>query len=932
MSCRSALLAAVLFTVTAPPLRAQVRGERLPVDPHVVVGTLRNGLRYYVRANRRPEQRAELRLAVNAGSILEDDTQQGLAHFVEHMAFNGTRSFAKQELVSYLESIGMRFGADLNAYTSFDETVYMLQVPTDSSGALAKGLQILEEWAHTVTFDPAEVDKERGVVIEEWRLGQGAGERLRQQYFPVLFRDSRYASRLPIGQKDVLESFTRDELVRYYRDWYRPDLLAVVAVGDFDAQHVARLIRERFGRIPAPSASRARTSYEVPDHDGTLVAIATDREATGTSVEVDWKLPPRRQGTMLEFRASLARSLYSRMLNARLAEIAQKGNPPFIGAGSSYGNLIRTRDAYTLYATVQDGGIERGLDAILTEAERVARHGFTATELERQKTNLLRAYERAYAEREKTESSSYADEYVRAFLEAEPIPGIAWEYEHAQQLLPGIALAEVNAFARQWISDRNRVVIVTAPEKPGIQLPARAALLAVFDSVARKEIAPYIDFVANAPLVPNPPTPGRVQHRQPIPEIDAELLTLANGVRVYVKRTNFKDDQVLLGAYSPGGLSLVTDADFASASFAGTLVTISGLGELDQIQLGKALAGKPVRVSFGLGGTSEAVSGSASPRDLETLFQLVYLHFTAPRNDSIAFASYSTRLKAALANRNASPESALEDTMEVTRWQYHPRARPVGPAFVDEIDRLAAHRIFRERFADASDFTFVIVGAVGDNVVELIERYLGGLPARHVREQPRDVGMRQARGVIEKVVRRGIEPKSQTHIVFSGDAEYSRENRLLLGMLTDILDMRLRDVLREDLGGTYGVNISQSLRRLPQPGYAVEIEFGAAPQRLNELTSTVFAEIERIKTSGPDAAALAKVKEQLRRDYETNIKQNEYWLSVLLREAEAGEPAKGVLDFPQRVDAVTAEQIRAAARTYLDTRNYIRVSLLPEAA
>jgi zinc protease len=422
-----------------------------------------------------------------------------------------------------------------------------------------------------------------------------------------------------------------------------------------------------------------------------------------------------------------------------------------------------------------------------------------------------------------------------------------------------------------------------------------------------------------------------VQQRQPRAEIDAELLTLANGVRVYVKRTNFKDDQVLVAAYSPGGLSLVSDSEFASASFAGTLVTISGLGELDQIQLGKALAGKPVRVSFGLGPMSEVISASASPRDLETLFQLVYLHFTAPRNDSVAFASYSTRLKAALANRNASPESALQDTMEVTRWQYHPRARPIGPGFVDEIDRGSAHRIFRERFADAADFTFVVVGAVVDDVVELIERYLGGLPAANQREQPRDIGMRQARGVIEKVVRRGIEPKSQTHIVFSGDAEYSRENRLLLGMLTDILDMRLRDVLREDLGGTYGVGISQSLQRLPQPGYTVEIEFGAAPQRLAELTTAVFAEIERMKTNGPDAAALANVKEQLRRGFETNLKQNEYWLSVLLREAETGEAAQGVLDFPQRVDAVTGEQIRDAARRFLDMRNYIRVSLVPEA-
>jgi zinc protease len=384
-----------------------------------------------------------------------------------------------------------------------------------------------------VTFDAAEVDKERGVVIEEWRLGQGAGERLRQQYFPVLFRDSRYAARLPIGQKQILETFPRAELMRFYRDLYRPELMAVIAVGDFDAKHVEQLIRNEFSSITKSSAnSRARAQFEVPDHAETLVTIATDREATGTSIEIDWKLPPRPAGTVAAFRASLATSLYTSMLNARLSEIAQKANPPFIGAGSSYGSLIRTRDIYSLGASVQDGGIERALDAILTEAERVARHGFTATELERQKTNLLRAYERAHAERDKTESSAYAGEYVDAFLENEPIPGIAWEYEQAQRLVPGVTLTEVNAFARQWMSDRSRVVIVTAPEKADVQLPGKQALVAVIDAVAGKQIGPYQDIVAEGPLVASPPTPGRITARDSIAGIGTELLTLSNGVRV----------------------------------------------------------------------------------------------------------------------------------------------------------------------------------------------------------------------------------------------------------------------------------------------------------------------------------------------------------------------------------------------------------------
>lgn len=931
MKLRPLLIAAVFPVLAAPPaVMAQAPQERLPDDPQVITGTLSNGLRYYVRENQRPEKRAELRLVVNAGSILEDDAQQGLAHFVEHMAFNGTRSFEKQQIVNYLESIGMRFGADVNAYTSFDETVYMLTVPTDTGTALETGLHILEEWAHAVAFDPGEIDKERGVVVEEWRLGLGAGERLRQQYFPVLFQGSRYADRLPIGKREVLESFAHEEAIRFYREWYRPDLMAVIAVGDFDGRAVERMIHERFGAIAPSTATHERPSFPVPDHAETLIAIATDPEATGTVVEVDWKLPRRPAGTVAAMRESLIRSLYSRMLNARLAELTQKADPPFIGAGSSYGGLVRTRDMYSLGAAVQDGGIERGLEAILTEAERVARHGFTATELDRQKTNLLRAYERAYAERDKTESSAYAGEYVAAFLEDRPIPGIAFEYGQAQRLLPGIAIDEVNALARQWMSDRSRAVIVTAPRKPDGSLPEEDALLEVFDRVARADVAPYDDVVADAPLIAELPPPGPVTDRERIEALDTEVITLANGIRVYLKRTDFQDDQVLFGAWSPGGLSLIGDAEYGSAVFASTLVSISGLGDLDQVQLGKALTGKAARVSFGIGEHSEGINASASPRDLETMLQLVHLHFTGPRHDTVAVASYRQRLAAALANRAASPEVAMQDTMSVTRWQYHPRARPIGPDLVEAMDPELAFRVYRERFADPGDFTYVMVGAFDDDDVALLEKYLGSLPVRGSTEQPRDNGMRPASGVIEKVVRRGVEPKGQTHIVFAGAAEYTRENRLHLALLADVLEMRLRDVLREDLGGTYGVGIGQSVSRVPVPGYSFEIQFGAAPERLEELVATVFAEIERIRTEGPAADALANAKEQRRRAWETNLRRNEYWMSVLLSEAETGEPAAGALELPRRLEAVTAEHIRAAAERFLDPAAYVRVSLLPE--
>ncbi|HUF50794.1 MAG TPA: insulinase family protein [Longimicrobiales bacterium] len=925
------MLKRALFFLALLPSAIMAQEQRLPIDPAVTVGTLPNGLRYYIRENRMPEQRAELRLVVNAGSILEEESQQGLAHFAEHMAFNGTRNFAKHELVSYLESIGMRFGADLNAYTGFDETVYMLQIPTDSAAPLVRAVQILEDWAHGVTFDPEELEKERGVVVEEWRLGQGAGERMRKQYFPVLFQNSQYAARLPIGKLEVLQTFRPEELTRFYRDWYRPDLMAVIAIGDFDRAVVERLIREHFGRIPAAAAPRARRLFDVPDHAETLVAIATDPEATNTIVEVDWKLPPRPQGTLAAYRAAILSQLYSSMLNQRFGEITQKPNAPFIGAGADYGSLIRTKAAYFLGAAVEEGGVERGLEAILTEGERVARHGFTATELAREKTNTLRAFERAYAEREKSESDSYAEEYVRAFLQGESIPGIAYEYELVQQLLPTITLTEVNALARTWMTDHSRVVIVTAPQRADLRLPTPDQLVAVFDRVAHKEIAPYQDIVADEPLLPALPAPGRVTARSRVAAADATLLELSNGVQVYLKPTTLKDDQVLLGAYSPGGLSLVSDADYASGVFAGQLINISGLGGMDAIQLQKALTGKVADVSAGAGETSEGVSGTASPRDLETMLQLVYLHFTAPRSDSAAYESFMERIRASLANRSASPEAAFSDTFALTFWQNHPRAQPQTVAWVDRIDRNASYRIYRDRFADGSDFSFVIVGNFhADSIVPLVEQYLGSLPATGRVERPRDTGMRPVRGVIEKTVRRGVEPKSQTRITFSGPFEYIPENRVTIALLVDILDMKLRDVLREDLGGTYGVGISQSTQYFPEGRYLLSINFGAAPERLEELTKTVYDELEKMKANGPDADALAKVKEQARRSHETSLQRNEYWLSVLLREAEIGEGAAVALNYPERVHAVTAAQIQAAAARYLDMRNYVRVSLMPE--
>ncbi len=904
----------------------------LPVDPNVTIGTLENGLRYYIRENPEPKERAELRLVINAGSVLEDDDQLGLAHVVEHMAFNGTEHFEKQELVDYLETIGMRFGPDINAYTSFDETVYMLMVPTDSAELVTTAFQILEDWAQRQLFDHEEIDKERGVVIEEWRLGQGAFARMRDKQWPILFKDSRYAERNVIGNKEILESFDYDVLVRFYRDWYRPDLMAVIAVGDFDKSVIEELIQKYFAGIRMPENPRERPVFPVPDHDETLFAIATDPEATMNSVNVYWKQALRDESTVGAYRQSIVENLYNRMVNTRLFELTQQADPPFLGAFSGQGRFIGSKEIYILGAGVAENGIERGLEAVLTEAERVDRYGFTESELEREKRELLRNMEQAYAEREKTESSSYASEYVRSFLYDEPIPGVAYEFELHKELVPGIQLQEVNRLAKEWIVDTNRVILVSAPEKEGVEVPSDEDLLAVFSAVGAAEITAYEDAVADVPLVARLPQPAEITFEEEIEELGVWHWELANGVRVLLKRTDFKDDEIVFRALSPGGTSLAADEDYIAAATGTSVVTQSGIGEFSLVDLRKVLAGKAVRVSPFIASTGEGMSGSASPADVETMFQLIYLYFTAPRRDEDAYLSFKSRMNAFLANRSADPNTAFRDTITVTLTQHHFRTRPPSQELYEEMDLDKSLAFYRDRFADASDFTFVFVGTFDpDSLRALIQTYLGGLPSTGREETWRDEGIMPPTGVIEKTVYRGIEPKSRTQIVFTGPFEWTRENRYAIRSLASALRIRLREVLREDMGGTYGVGVSGVGIRDPRQEYTFRISFGTAPERLEELTGAVFQQIDSIKTFGPTQEDIDKVKEIQRRERETNLRENGYWLSQLVSYDRYGLDLRGILTYGELVDGLTAEMVQEAAQRYVRTDNYVQVSLYPEA-
>ncbi len=905
----------------------------LPLDPAVRHGRLPNGLTYYVRANRKPENRAELWLALNAGSLQEDDDQRGLAHFVEHMAFNGTRNFAKQELIDFLELTGMRFGPDINAYTSFDETVYMLMVPTDAPETLERAFVVLEDWAHGVTFEDEEIDKERGVVLEEWRSGRGAGARIRDQQFPVLFRGSRYAERLTIGDPEIIRHAPHDALRRFYRDWYRPDLMALIAVGDFDPAEIERRIRGRFAGLRGPESPRERVEYAVPDHDETLVKIATDPEQTRTTVSVYYKLAKRPQGTAADYRRGLVEQVYRSMLNARLDELRQQAAPPFLYAFSSAGSLVRTRDVYSQGAGVEAGGLARGLEALLTEAQRVDRHGFTAGELERTTQELLRFFDRAYAERDKQESGRLASEILRHFLTDEPMPGIAAERELAGRFLPGITLAEVNGLAREWISERNRVILVSAPEQQDVTLPDESELLAVFQAAERKPVEPYRDLTRDEPLVAEPPQPGTIVARSSIPEIGVTVWELSNGVRVVLKPTTFKNDEIVLTGFGPGGHSLASDELYESASRASAVARAGGLGRFNRIELEKALAGKVAGAGSFIGELEQGVSGGASPQDVETMFQLVWLSITAPRRDAEAFSAWIARSKGWIENRLARPETAFSDRLTQAVYGDHPRRQPGTVEQLDEVDLDAALAFYRERFASVRDYTFVIVGNFDEASLEpLVTTWIGGLPAASPSAGWRDVGAERAPGIVEVTVRKGLEPKSQVRLWFHGGAAWTRQADHDLDSLAAALRIRLRELLREDMGGTYGVGVGGSIARRPREEYSLSVSFGCAPENVESLIAAVWEEVGRAKREGFDQEVLDKVKQAQRRSRETNLERNGFWRGMLAQHYRYGTDPRLILAHDELVESVTAERLRKAARRYLDDRRHVLGVLLPEEA
>jgi len=899
------------------------------LDPQIKVGKLANGLTYYVMKHKKPEQRAALWLAVNAGSVLEDEDQRGLAHFVEHMAFNGTKRFPKQAIVDYVEKIGMKFGPDVNAYTSFDQTVYQLTVPTDAPDVMLKGLDILRDWAGDVSFDPVEVDKERGVVLEEWRLGRGAFARVRDKQWPIIFQGSRYGVRLPIGEPKILETAKRDTLFRFYKDWYRPDLMAVIAVGDFDPADMEKQITAKFGDLASPAKTRERSSAPVPHEHPTAVTITTDKELPWISVSVYDKMDHRPERTKADYRRTIVENVYHSMLRTRFSELALDPAAPIIHAGSYTTSFARSSDLFVRNAEAKTGKVNEALGMLFQEIARVEKHGFLASELERARMDVLSNAENEAAEWDKTPSDSIADEMTRNFFEGEQMPGRPAELAITRELLPTITLDELNRLARTWGSERGRVIALSGP--PTAKLPSEQEVRTMLASALTAKVEPWQDNAAKRPLLAKTPTPGKIVATAQDAAAGATIWTLANGVRVIVKPTPFQNDEVQLRGWQLGGSSLIKDADWVNARYATQIVSNAGAGDFDAIALKKALAGKVVNVSMWLAERSQSVNAWTRPADLETALQLLHLRMTAPRSDARAFAAWKQEQLEWVNNRTRMPEIYFYDEMRVVETSNHVRFRPPTVAEIEKVDPAKALEIFRDRFGDANGFTFVLIGNLDlDKLRPLVETYLGSLPSKGRKQKWKDIGIKYPTKTITKQIEVGSEPKSYVSLSMSAPDKWSRDAERDADVLSMVLRIRLREVMREDMGGVYGVSVWASMSREPTQRHNFNIRFGCKPENVDKLRAAVFEEVGKIAKSGVGPIYIEKVTEQLRRQREVDLKENSWWLNELADAYYYGDDFKVASDLDALAKRVTSAHIQAAAKRFFDPKRYVLGVMRPK--
>ena len=918
----------LVFFVTG--LFAQISYEpqgKIPMDPNVRTGKLANGMTYYIKSNKLPANRAEFYIVTNAGAIQENDSQNGLAHFCEHMCFNGTKNFQKKDIINYLQSIGMKFGPEINAYTVQDETVYTLnKVPIENKANMDTAMMILYDWASNVSFEHSEIDAERGVISEEKRTRENAQFRSRQKLFPILFYGSKYAERDVIGKLDVIQKAPYDTLIQFYKDWYRPDLQAVIIVGDFDASAVEAKVKSMFSSIPARKNVRTRETYFVPNHKETLAEISLDKEATTVSFQMFIKHDAPTNRDMKYYRDQYSTQLYSIMLNNRLGELAQDANPPYTFGYAAYGGLIRTKEAYISMAGLNPDKMKDGIQALARENQRVLQFGFTATELERAKKQMLTSNEKQFNERDKQSSDEIAGKLQDLFLTNEPYPTHEWDFDYAKMILNQISLEEINGLAKEWMTDENRVMFLTGPEKETIKYPTKDEMIAWYDGVKTEKLSAYVDKVANRPLIAKEPTAGTIIKETKDAKNGVTRWELSNGVKVVIKPTNFKSDEILMSAQSLGGQSIYDLKDEISANYAATIVDMSGVGDFDNIELQKMLSGKNANVSPFIGQLTEGFRGNSSVNDFETMLQLNYLYFTQPRADKNAFESFMTRTKSQLKNKSLDPTNAFRDSMTVTMAQHNPRKRPMTAEMLDEAKLARIKFIFSDRFGDPSGFTYYFVGNINaDSAKPLILKYLGGLPVVKRTETFRDLGIRMPKANVTNAYQRKLEnPKATVFMAFTGDFNYKIEERLLLDAVAEYLSIRMTETLREEVGGTYGASVWSAPKKFPASEYSLNIYFDTDPAKLDTMIAVVYREVNKLMAEGPDATHIKDIIENKLKEHVENVKDNEYWMSVLSQDDYNQEQYIN-FDYEKFWKTLTPKAVQKATKKYISTNRVVKV-------
>lgn len=924
-------LCLMLSTLTAI-IPDEIRDLPLPTNPDLLTGKLANGLTYYIMANKNPENRAEFRLFVDAGSVNEDEDQQGLAHFTEHMAFNGTKNLAKSEMVDYLSSIGMGYYNGLNGMTSYDFTVYMFKLPTDNQEQLRKGMLILSDMAHQVSFEPEEIERERGVIIEEWRMGQDAQSRISNAQNAVRFDGSLYANRSPIGTYEVLSTFEHDTLKRFYRDWYRPDNQSVVIIGDFDPTAMLALVTEYFGAIPARENPRQAVKHYVPDNHEPQVVVVTDREFPMNILNVMWKKPVESQQTLGALYDVMRGYLFFGMFNNRLEELSKSADPPFSYAYSYDSPLIRTLSGATVFAMLSEGKAQTALRTILTEALRIDRYGFTNSEFERARVELLRIIEQAVAAKDTRDSDEMTWEYLPTLTHGYPVVSAEQMQELTEMMLEFMTLEEVNALAAQLISDENMFISFAAPEKKGAVYPTEAELLTVVNTVSSSEIEAYADQTVDEPLMAELPKAGKIKSETRLKRGDLTKWKLSNGIVVYAKKTNFKSDEVLLSAISPGGYSKLGETDVAAAVMLTGYISEGGFGNFDSISLRKATTGKIAEINLSLGLNSEGFNASCSPQDMEIMFQMLHQYGVNPRFEQRSFASFIQRRRSRILDRMLNPESVFFDELNSAAYNYHPYYKSVTAKDIDQVSLEQMQRIFTHRFSDYSDFTFFVVGNYDEaRLKEYLATYVATLPAGGRKERYTDLGIEASKGHKEIVFYKGESDRSFVAHFTAGYAPITEENSVGMSALVYLLNEKLRENIREQRSGVYFIQAWNTVDPFPRPNYTLRTMMACSPDRVEELNQAIFATLDSIRAGAFDEKYVSAAKATLQTSMEERLRTNDYWLYTMQNNLWRGRTLDAFLDFPELYSKLDKATIVKAANRFLSfDDNTLSVIMLPE--